>query len=495
MILPLISAGSSFHDSEEGVSVELVGHSFNSPFRYDASSTNWFMSGSTIPIKSYRSSLILNPHILNRHGYLLNTRPITSDDFDVTMTLHLDNGSTKPTDTPIPTDQYFSLWFSATDLSKVVQSVLSSNIKPDTPNYIDIFKRTGFDVVAGLPKKFKGVGVMIKTAQTGPSVAIVVANERTDLNPNAAKFSPLLSDVSGTTGGYTDSATYRMHQLVYIRLKVKVHKNTIGVYVQERADWKLVSELSSDSVPFPKTGGGYFGLTSFTGSTEGTTPYRVRFTSLHFKSYDLNALNNEDNAPVVKMFADNGLSIADLLSDDSFATKHSQTVVLRKLMNVIEAYVKQTVPSLKSFESTIGTLQTKFNEVDSEIIDLSRETKLTFEKKSKNPKQGDDGSTAELLSQVKSIHAALNQAHSEKVDVLKNIKYKANRDDGGTGVERHVGYYHRQMDTRHTELNEAIDSQNRFTLILFLVVFLAALVMGIVFYIRLNAYARKAHIF
>ena len=493
-ILPLLSEGTYSNEGEEGISVELVGHSFNSPFRYDASSSNWFMSGSTIPIKSYRSSLILNPHILKRHGYLLNTRPVTSNDFDVTMTLHLDNGSTKPTDTPIPADQYFSMWFTATDLSKVVQSALSSNIKPDTPNYIEIFNKVGFDTLTGLPKRFKGVGVMIRTSQAGPSVAIVESNERAELNPTAAKFSPLLTDVSGTTGGYSDSATYRMHQLVYIRLKVKVYQNTIGVYVQERADWKLVLEFKSEAVP----GIGYFGLTSFTGSTEGSTPYRVRFTSLHLKSYDLNALNNEDNASVVKMFADSGLSIADLLSDESLATKHSQTMVLRKLMNVIETYVKQTVPSLQSFESTIGALQTKFNEVDSEIIDLSRETKLTFDKRSKNPKNedSDQGTAAEeLLSQVKSIHAALNQAHSEKINVLSDIKYKANRDDGGTGVERHVGYYHRQMDTRHIELNEAIDSQNRFTLILFLVVFLAALVMGIIFYIRLNAYARKAHIF
>jgi len=276
---------------------------------------------------------------------------------------------------------------------------------------------------------------------------------------------------------------------------VKVRQNTIGVYAQERADWKLVTELTSDYVPSPKSGGGYFGLTSFTGSTEGTTPYRIRITSLHLKSYDLNALNSEDNAAVIRMFTEQGLSVKDLLSDESFATKQAQTMVLRKLMNVIETYIKQTVPSLKSFESTITTLQTKFNQVDTEVIDLSRETKLTFEKRSKKSGAGNPDGVSDLLSQVKSIHAALNQAQSEKVHVLSSIKYKASRDDAGAGVERHVGYYQRQMDSRHSELNEAIESQNRFTLILFMVVFLAALVMGVVLYIRLNAYARKAHIF
>ena len=501
-ILPLLSLGSHGREKEEGASVEMMSHSFNSPFQYDPSAANWFMSGSTIPIKSYRSSLILNPHILNRHGYLLNTRPLATNEFDLTMTLHLDNGSTKPTGSPIPRDQYFGIWFSSTDLSKQVKDVLSSNLKHDAPNYIEIFNKAGFDPLTGLPSKFQGVGVIIKASHddqrndSGPGVAIVSANGQSVTGVRSVRYSPLLSDLSGSSGGYTDPATYRMHQLVYLRLRVEVRQNKVGVYVQDRAEWKLVSELTSDFVPSPKTGGGYFGLTSFTGSTEGSTPYRVRFTSLHLKSYDLNALNTEDNSSVVNMFSEQGLSISDLLSDESFATKRSQTMVLRKLMNVIDSYIKQTVPTLKSFESTIGTLQTRFNQIDSDVIDLSRETKLTFEKRSKNSKSGDHAAgVSDLLSQVKSIHAALNQAQTEKVHVLSNIKHKASREDAGVGVERHVGYYQRQMDSRHSELNEAIESQNRFTLILFLVVFLAALVMGVVLYIRLNAYARKAHIF
>ena len=499
-VLLLIESAVSFTDNDEGVSVELISHSFNSPFQYDPSSSNWFMSGATIPIKSYRSSLILNPHILRRHGYLLNTRPLLSDTFDITLTLHLDNGSNKPTGSPIPKDQFYSVWFSAADLSKEVQNVLKNQLKKDSPNYIDILDRSGFDPLTGLPRKYRGIGVMVKTVfhdkrpEAGPGVAIVTSDGRSNLNPHSARFAQLLPDMTGT-GGYSDPATYRMHQLVYIRMKIKVYQNTIGVYIQERADWKLVSETKSDLIPSPRSGGGYFGMTSFTGTTEGSTPYRVRFTSLHVKSYDLNALNTEDNGTVVKMFTDQGLSIADLLSDDSFATKHSQTLVLRKLMNVIDSYIKQTVPSLKSFESTISTLQTKFNQIDSDIIDLSRETRLTFEKRSASSKERDTSGLTELLSQVKSIRTALNQAQSEKVHILSTIKYKTNRDDAGKGVERQVGYYQRQMDSRHSELNEAFDSQNRFTLILFLVVFLAALVMGVIFYIRLNAYARKAHIF
>jgi len=500
-ILPFLSNGSYGREKEEGASIEMMSHSFNSPFQYDPSASNWFMTGSTIPIRSYRSSLILNPHILNRHGYLLNTRPLASNEFETTMTLHLDNGSTKPTGAPIPRDQYFSIWFTSSDLSKEVNAVLSANLKDNVPNYVDIFNRSGFDPLTGLPSKFQGIGVIVKGSfddqrtDSGPGVAIVAGDGRSMTNVRSARFSPLLADISGTTGGYTDPATYRMHQLVYIRLRVKVRQNTVSVFVQERADWKLVSELTSEFVPSPKSGGGYFGLTSFTGSTEGAIPYRVRLTSLHLKSHDLKALNSQDNAAVVRMFTDHGLSIDDLLSDDSFATKEAQTMVLKKLMNVIDSYIKQTVPSLKSFESTITTLQTKFNQVDSDVVDLSRETKLTFEKNKEKGAKGDRAGITDLLSQVKSIHAALNQAQSEKVNVLSTIKYKASRDDGGAGVERHVGYYQRQMHSRHSELNEAIDSQNRFTLILFMVVFLAALVMGVVLYMRLNAYARKAHLF
>jgi hypothetical protein len=479
---------------DEGISVEMMSHSFSSPFQYDSSSANWYLAGATIPVKNYRSSVILNPHILNRHGYLMNKKLLKSRNFDATFMVHMDNGGIRSNQNQSPPrDQTFSIWFTEQDMSTMVESALTRDLQSDSPDYKKVLTSARMDVMTGISARFKGVGIVITPTNSRgeaiPTVYIVESNGRNDVIGSAMFPSP-----SGTPlFPETSSTASLVHQLVYIRMRIKIRPDSIGLYMQDRADWRVVKEIKTTNIP-SLNGGGYFGITAFTGSsvpTDQVTPYRVRITSAHIKTFDLNALNTEENASVLKLFTDQGLSISDLVSDSAFATTYSQTMVLTKLMRVVDGYIKQSAPVLKSFEKTISqTLMDKMNDLDGQVNVLSRETKLAFKDRPSN-----GGAGTELLSQVKSIHDALKKSHDTKLDVLEKIKSTATIEDTGSSIDRHVGYYERQMDSRNRELNEAIESQNRFTLILFLIVFVSALVMGIVFYIRLNAYAKKAHLF
>jgi hypothetical protein len=481
-------------NSDEGVSVEMMSHSFNSPFHYDSSSANWFLAGATIPVKNYRSSVILNPHIINRHGYLMNTKILKSRNFDVTFMLHMDNGGgvrSNQTFSP-PRDQTFSIWFTEQDMSSVVESALSKNLQSDSPDYKKSLVSSRIDVMTGISARFKGVGIVITPTnargESIPTVSVIDSNGRNDIIGASMFPSP-----SGTPLFPDSTSASLVHQLVYMRMKIKIRPDSIGLYMQDKADWRLVKELKTDNIP-AMNGGGFFGVTSFTGSSVSATntiiPYRIRITSVHIKTFDLNALNTEDNDAVLKLFRDQELSISDLVSESAFATTYSQTVVLKKLMKVVEGYIKQSAPALKSFESTISQmLLDKMNDLEGQLNVLSRETKLAFKER------GNVGSKDEIFSQVRSIHDALKQSQADKLDVLSQIKSTANVEDHGNSIDRHVGYYERQIDSRNRELNDAIESENRFTLILFLVVFVSALVMGVVLYIRLNAYAQKAHLF
>ena len=482
---------------DEGISVEMMSHSFNSPFQYDSSASNWYLSGATIPVKNYRSSVIMNPHILNRHGFLLNTKALKSRNFDATFMVHMDNGGVgRPTETPpAPRDQTFAIWFTEQNISAAVNRALSSNLQTESPDYQSALSSSNIDILTGIPKRFKGVGIVLTLSDSRgegiPSVSIIESDGRSDINLSSqipsSNSVPLLANSQSKT-------TSLVHQLVYLRMRIKVRPDSIALYIQDRADWRLVKEIRTTNIPVAS----YFGMTAFTGTNvANASPYRVRITSVHLKTFDLNALNTEDNASVLRLFTDQGIRIEDLVSDSAFATTYTQTEILKKLLKVVDGYIKYSGPVLKNFDTTISsTLMAKLTDLEGEINVLSRETKMTFQKSAtKSSANGGGAEKTELVTQVKSIHEALKRSQADKIEVLSQIKSTADGQETGNSIDRHVGYYERQMDTRNRELNEAIDAENRFTLVLFLIVFVSALAMGIMLYMRLNAYAEKAHLF
>jgi hypothetical protein len=127
--------------------------------------------------------------------------------------------------------------------------------------------------------------------------------------------------------------------------------------------------------------------------------------------------------------------------------------------------------------------------MDGFLVSLTKESKYTFSGiKSRN--------VVSLGSQVKSIHDALSQIEKDREELVRSAReVEALSDHSSHNMDRHLSYYERQLNSRGTELNEMLEQQNKTTLILFLIVFSTAVVMGIIFFYKLRSYAEKAHSF
>ena len=472
-ILPVAALAWGDYDWEnptENISAEVMSHSFMSPFTYDSSFDNWFISGSVIPTRQSRSSVVMNPAILGRQGIMWNTKRLETNDFDATLMLHIDSdqsmtgtGASSSRPSP-PSNQKLGLWFSTTNVTKEVREIVRT-VPAGNPNWKDSFVKQGLDYELGVPTKFEGIGFYLsptnEKGEKSPTITLVSSK---------GKESPVNLFKSNKTS-----------TLVYLRLKFKVRPDSFSVWYQESMEWRQICEAKF-SVPKSM----FVGLTSYSGSTEGTVPYRIRASSLHIKSFDLNALNTQDNQLVISMFEKHALPIKELLSDSSYADQVSQTRTMLKLARVLNYYMSVEIPALKRYQTTFEKLQKEVVGLEEFVTSLTREARYTFKKT--DSKEG----VAKMLEEVKNIHSSLVESQEDGAALLKDV---LKDQEDGSSESRHASYYERQLHSRGEELNLAIESQNRFTLVMFLIVAGAAIIMGLSFYIKLKRYAEKAHMF
>ena len=469
-LLPSLLAAWGDYDWEnptEHISVEVMSQSFASPFVYDASYLNWYVTGSTMPVRQGRTGLIMNPALSGRQGIMWNKKPLASNNFDATLTLHVEEDRVN-TSSRAPTDQQIAFWFSGTNVSAQVATALKS-VEASNPNWGPVLTRGGIDPVSVIPQKFEGVGAILSLVNSAgekvPTVTLVAGG-------GAKESAPLLAKSS---------------HLMYLRIKLKIRPDSISLWFQDRMDWRSIVELKTTQAPKR----GFIGITSSSGKApaqEGVAAVKVRVSALHVKSFDLTALNSEENQVVSALFEKEGLSVDKILSDDSYATAADQTDMLERLSRVLDSHMSTHVPSLSRYQDTIGKLQKEISDLDSFIATLTQEARLTFA-------SSKGASLGSLMGEVRSIHSALNQAETDRDKLLQNVLNQRDDDGHHRSVERHLGHFTRTLNSRGTELNAAIESQNRFTLILFLVVFAAAAAMGFAFYVKLNRYGQKAHLF
>ncbi len=462
--------------SGSAVSVEVMSHSFGSPFRYDPSFLNWYISGSTVQTRMYRLGLIMNPGISDRHGFLWNKELLKTNEFDFNMMLSFDDfGNQKTASEVYARDQRLGIFFSSQNVSALIEKAAKSAASADWSSPL---RSQGIDVDLGVPlfqrRSFKGIGVVISPVDEtsgilSPTVTLICGDSR-----RAGSLTENKAEMSST-------------KLSFLRLKIRVRSDSVSVMYQDYADWRTVVELNSlKGVPT----NGFIGISSYTGSSgPNKKPFRARISSLHLKSHILEAVAESDD-----IFSRNGLSISQLIDGSTYADSVAQTNVMRKLSNILLAYMESTTPVYNQFRQQISTLQKNITEMDAFVSSLTQEAKFAFQQ-TKKPSDGRKGVEA-LASQVKSIHSALDEIEKDRTDILRQVEYAHEEEEYSRyGVDRHLGYYGERISVRGEEIDQLIQQENRFTLILFLIVVMTAFGMGLAFYYRLRKYAEKAHAF
>ena len=469
---------------DSDVAVEIMPHSFSSPFQYDSSYLNWFLAGSAVSVRSVRSSVVLTPPIPNRHGLLLNTKKLAvSNNFDVSITLHLDDagmqyklkdysGGSNPVP---PLDQSVAFVLSARNLTADLQGSVLRSVKRDSLNYNDQLAAYSVDKLLVVPSRFEGVAVVLTTTDsTGsriPTISIVNGDGNREIKHGVSfpnQGSVPLSPVGA--------------QLMYLKLKIRVRPSSVSVLVQDIADWRSLVEVNK--VKVPETG--FVGLTSFSGSADSKRiPYRVRLSNFHLKSFDFSAVQDPQT---IALFRAEGVGF-DNIAD----SPEDQIHVVRGLIQVLGKHTQRCKPMFEEFQLSLSHLQNRINSLDEFLVTLTSEAKVAF-KASGGKLEG----LHSLMRQVRTIQSTLTRADHDRdviVKVLKETAQDSKEIDRSASLDRHMAYYERQMNSRDSELSEAVASQSRFTVILFLLVLGVALLMGFSFYLRIRRYASKDHAF
>ena len=422
----------SDHWSDEKVAVEMMSHSFSSPFAYDSSRDNWFLGGSAVGVSNVRSSLILNPPIGDRHGIVLNKKIMESlNDFDLTLTMHLDSVSTSP-------DQTFTLILSSRNMTADLESSLFQAMKSEVhTNYIDSLTKLSMDKRTMLPTAYEGVAIVFS------------------LNPMSVS---IVSNDGKKEMKYEDSAAFKPDNELYVRIRIRTTPKSVSVLHQDHGEWKKITEKE---IPFTKEKG-YIGMTSFSGS--GKSSYRVRLTNFHFKYFPKQ------------------------IWQQPLLTQQDQIVVINSLIHNLHDHSESSKTDFLKFQSELISLQNRASQLEQFLLLLLQEVRVSF---------GTPQSGTSLMEQIKSIHSAISATDSERDVLMRAVQVAAYDDleDGSESVNRHLNNYQKQFSAHESQLNDAIESNNRWTLGLILIFFITAFGMGLVFYFRLNRYAEKAHLF
>ena len=264
----------------------------------------------------------------------------------------------------------------------------------------------------------------------------------------------------------------------------------MGFYLQERGEWVLraeIKDLKSEIIPAE----GYIGISSFSGlkSERNRQSAQVRLGSLHVKSFDLSALLTSENNNVVELFEAEKLPLKGLLTNEPFTDPIEQTDTLTKLSRMLEKYTRNTIPQLVEFRNNITSLQKEISGLEEFVTSLAKETKYTF------AQSRDPGKLSALMNDIKSIHQTISDTESQRDTLLDKMSAQVRDSPNPSSVDRHLSHYERQVHERNEELASSITQNNRMSLVFLLIVVVAALAMGLLFYRNLNMYARKAHIF
>lgn len=484
--------------SAEEVSVEISSQSFSSPFTYDASVNNWSMSGATIPVKRSRSSVVLNPPITQRFGFMFNKQRLASNNFDVTLLLHFDTPPSEIVGTTVkdpPIDQTFGIWFStkedvAAQMKEHTKKVFSTKKTSKKTEFQEILKSADFDSFTIVPRMFSGVAAVISTTdwKAKRELSATLVNSNGSVKVEGIRSFPTGDGGSAHLFGEKDSSTsLKKYSLSYMRLRLSVRPDSVSLYMLDGLEWRLVIQKSGTI--FVNSDGGYLGLTSFTGNMAGH-PYGVRISSLRVSSYDLQSLASDPSNVAVQMFSREGLSIAKMMSEEFFGKAKDQVDVLLKLERIIDKYRQNSVSSLALLNKQVNSFQTTATRISSQVTTLGHEVNTVF-----HGSTNKSADMANLVNEIQSIHQVLSQTRQDEEEVLRHVKTKKRALDKTFGADRHVNYFERRINSQSAELGEVLETNNNTTLMLLLLVVGGTILMGLFFYFKLNAYAKKAHTF
>jgi len=446
-----------------------VGHSFKPPLTFDNGLSSWSLSGASVSLEKF---IQLVPPIPQKHGFFFHTGQIdsgyfiTTVDFDVAPVI----GASDP---EIPTDQVFSIWYTAQNVSESLDKFMKSNKQA---MWTEGLRQMGFGLNGVVPPNFSGFGLLF--------------THNGDITLVASDGSKPASHFESIIASHPKESSIRGFDFrkpgIKLTLSVNRERKTVSVYTNDGKGGRGQITVPVDTIPAK----GYMGLSAFTGASSTGRPDRVMVKSMRSINLDMKSGSGEDTkkselGDLEAKLEKKNLHIDDLITgEDAFSEDPEHQIKdVDKATSIISEYLSDTRFRDQSLVRSMSDLQSRADALEELINELRMEIKYTFAK---------GGASGDLVNEVRNLKD-LMRAHSEDNKSIHELKEKIRASStasaGAAGSDDPELY--QKLLHANDELETEVANANFTANILIGVFGLVVMGMGFALYMKMRQYEKK----
>lgn len=331
-------------------------HSFSPPLVFREMLSDWEASGATL-IESDR--LLLNPNVSERAGYLWNTAPLLTNDFEVTFSLRVTGAKDV---SEVADDQSFAFWYVYENVSAGYNQ--TSLIKAES--WLAGLKEAGMGF-SGFKSKFQGFGALFSTTDAKKAPKAVVSGIWNDGDRDLVYGSG--NDVPTATAKAID---FR-NTMNAAQFRLRVTPTSIVGFLKQTASLSWNECFNLDRTSDPVKTGGYVGFTAWTG-TKGKVTDNVVIEKFDMYNYDTTSIG-EEMKDVSKDIED---TYREMLTDEHrhFTDQKLQTEHINRLIRMINQHVEASKPDDLQMYQDLEGLVNRMGQLDDNCKLLTKELEV-----------------------------------------------------------------------------------------------------------------------
>lgn len=448
--------------------IDLPHHSFAPPLEYANVLGDWIVSGASI---FERDVLLLHPGVAERQGFAWNTRPLKTNNFQVTFDFYM-HGQLDVAEAA--SDQSFAMWFVRQDIGKEFNETHVIRAK----SWHEGLKEQGF-LLSGSKGLFEGVGVIFSNTNSEKKPASTVSFVAND-NHQTLEFG---SDVPGKDAKVVD---FRNRNPVQFTMRIEPAHVTGHMLI----DGTRHECFSVDRKSFPVKADGYLGFSAWSGSAqEGKSSDFLSIGKVAVVNFDDESVGEE----LVDVPKKDQAAMQSLMAEETrhFESQKDQKEHIGKITSMLSQYIMDSKPETDKMAFQIQSMMDSLNAVDGNCRTLTKEMHLLWHPKDKKASKADHKShVQDMMHEVMGLKRLLAKegvSQMEKLEVVhSNLLEFKDQASKATGSEA-LG----KITAQATRLEQTV--QSRGSQMSWMMMFLLASVVaiGYLMWQRMRYYEKK----
>jgi hypothetical protein len=432
---------------------------------------DWIVSGASI---FERDVLLLHPGVAERQGFAWNTRPLKTNNFQVTFNFRMRGESDISKAT---SDQSFAFWFVRQDIGKEFNETRAIKAK----TWHEGLKEQGF-LLSGSKGLFEGIGVIFSNTDSEKKPASTVSFVSNDAHQTLEYG----SDVPAKDAKVVD---FRNKDTAQFTIRVESARVTGHLSV----DGSRHECFSVDRKNFPVKADGYLGFSAWSGSAqEGKSSDFLSIGQVEVVNFDDESVGEE----LVGVSEKEQAAMESLMAEETRHLKDQkdQKEHISKITAMLSQYLDDAKPESDKMAFKISSMTDSLGAVDSNCRTLTKEMHLLWHPKDKKAADGKGGAHKTHVQDMKHELIGLRKllekegvSHMEKLEAVhSNLLEYRDQANKATGSEA-LG----KIAAQSTKLEKTV--QSRGSQMSWMMIFLLASVVGIGYLMwqRMRYYEKK----